>query len=84
MQGSVMTWPKEVNDYVIPPGFDFALAFVYVIYLLLPEPTKTGIRLPLFSYRRDKFTLAAIYHILSKFLLDSAQMDIKRNGLHYC
>ena len=34
MQGSVMTWSKEVNDYVIPTGFAFALAVVYVIYLL--------------------------------------------------
>jgi hypothetical protein len=79
-----MTWPKEVNDYVIPPGLIHASLCLCDLSSLLPEPTKTRIRLPLFSYRRDKFTLAAIYNILSKFLLDSAHMDMKRNGLHYC
>jgi hypothetical protein len=34
MQQSLMTWSKEVNDYVIPPGFAFALAVAYVIHLL--------------------------------------------------
>jgi hypothetical protein len=65
----VITWSKEVNDYVIPPGFAFALAVVYVIYLLCYPSQQNRERLPLFSYRRDKSTLAAIYHIRSKSLL---------------